>query len=55
MELTATERTGWMRWTPAAPEMPNYLVFDFGLPVEEQGQLIKIAVRRVAPMRSKDP
>ena len=46
VELTATERTGWMRFTPPA-DRPTHLIFDFGGPAEEQGRLIAVSVRRV--------
>ena len=48
MELTATERTGWMRFTPHAGE-PTHLVFDFGALAEERNELLHFSVRKVAP------
>lgn len=47
VELTATERTGWMRFTPSSLE-PMHLILDFGLPAEEAGELLKISVKRTA-------
>ncbi|WP_161557688.1 GH92 family glycosyl hydrolase [Acidisarcina polymorpha] len=48
MELTATERTGWMRFTPPA-DRPTHLIFDFDAPSEERSQLMHFSVHKVAP------
>ena len=48
VELTATDRTGWMRFTPSA-KGPTHLILDFGLPAEEAGAIKGVRVRRLSP------
>jgi predicted alpha-1,2-mannosidase len=48
MELTATDRTGWMRFTPPA-DRPTHLIFDFDAPSEERSRLQHFSVHKVAP------
>ena len=45
VELTATERTGWMRLTPSSNK-GMHLILDFGLPAEEHGELLHWEVHR---------
>ena len=45
VELTATDRTGWMRFTPST-KGPTHLILDFGLSAEEAGTLESLHVQR---------
>ena len=47
VEVTATDRTGWMRFTPS-PVRPTHLILDFAQPAEEQGDLLNISVHQVS-------
>jgi predicted alpha-1,2-mannosidase len=47
VELTATARTGWMRFHFPTGEQ-THLLFDFAAPVEENAELIGFAVKRVS-------
>jgi predicted alpha-1,2-mannosidase len=46
-ELTATARTGWMRFTPPTSE-PSHLVLDFGAAAEELPTVSRVEVERVS-------
>jgi predicted alpha-1,2-mannosidase len=48
VELTATARTGWMRFTPPASE-PSHLVLDFGAAAEEMPTVTQVEVERISP------
>ncbi len=45
VELTATDRTGWMRFTPST-KGATHLILDFGLPAEEAGTIEAVHVQR---------
>jgi len=47
VELTATTRTGWMRFHFPTGEQ-THLLFDFAAPVEEKAELIGFTVKRVS-------
>src|SRR5271165_4252881 len=47
VELTATARTGWMRFHFPAGDQ-THLLFDFAAPVEEKVELIGFTVKRVS-------
>jgi len=47
VELTATERTGWMRFHFPTGDQ-THLLFDFAAPVEEKAELLSFSVKRVS-------
>jgi len=47
VELTATERTGWMRFHFPTGDQ-THLLFDFAAPVEEKAELLRFSVMRVS-------